>query len=135
MIRTIILTAAILLTLPTAHAQGNNESIPGTGPDPYSWGFRQQQLQGVDVNAAPHEYETLTKRNQKILKNTLRSYTNNTLKSIGMPEQGITLVGSAVGLLTQGVKLNLNESRTLALELKDVNDSERTLYFGVSLDW
>ena len=33
------------------------------------------------------------------------------------------------------VKLNLNESKTLALELKDVNDSERTLYFGVTLDW
>ena len=90
---------------------------------------------GVDINAAPREYETLTKRNQNILTNTVRSYTNNTLKSIGMPEQGITLVGSAVGLLTQGVKLNLNESSTLALELKDVNDSERTLYFGVSLDW
>lgn len=135
MIRTIIITAAMLLTPPAAHAQDNSGTIPGTGPEPHQWGFRQQQLQGVDMNAAPDEYETLIKRNQKSLKNTLRSYTNNTLKSIGMPEQGIALVGSAVGLLTQGVKLNLNESKTLALELKDVNDSERTLYFGVTLDW
>jgi hypothetical protein len=135
MIRTIIITAAMLLTPPAAHAQDNSGTIPGTGPEPHQWGFRQQQLQGVDMNAALDEYETLTKRNQKSLKNTLRSYTNNTLKSIGMPEQGIALVGSAVGLLTQGVKLNLNESKTLALELKDVNDSERTLYFGVTLDW
>ena len=135
MIRTIIITAAMLLTHPAAHAQDNSGTIPGTGPEPHRWGFRQQQLQGVDLNAAPDEYETLTKRTQKSLKNTLRSYTNNTLKSMGMPEQGVALVGSAVGLLTQGVKLNLNESKTLALELKDINDSERTLYFGVTLDW
>jgi hypothetical protein len=86
MIRTIIITAAMLLTHPAAHAQDNNGTIPGTGPEPHQWGFRQQQLQGVDMNAAPDEYETLTKRNQKSLKNTLRSYTNNTLKSMGVPE-------------------------------------------------
>jgi hypothetical protein len=52
-----------------------------------------------------------------------------------MPEQGIALVSNAVGLVTQGARLNLNESKSLALELRDVNDSERTLYFGVTLDW
>ena len=135
MIRTIIITAAMLLTHPAVHAQDNSGTILGTGPESPQWGFRQQQLQGVDMNATHDEYETLNKRNQKILENTLRSYSNNTLKSIGMPEQGVAFVGSAVGLLTQGMKLNLNESKTLALELKDVNDSEPTLYFGVTLDW
>jgi hypothetical protein len=135
MIRTIIIAAAMLLTHPAAYAQDNSEPLPDTGPELYQWEFRQQQLQGVDINAATHEYEVLTRRNRKILKNTLSSYTSNTLKSIGMPELGISLVGNAVGLLTQGVRLNLDESRTLALELRDVNDSERTLYFGVTLDW
>ena len=135
MIRSIIITAAMLLTHPAVHAQDNSGTISGTGPESHQWGFRQQQLQGVDMNATHDEYETLTKRNQKILENTLRSYSNNTLKSIGMPEQGVAFVGSAVGLLTHGMKLNLNESNTLALELKDVNDSEPTLYFGVTLDW
>jgi hypothetical protein len=135
MIRTIIIAAAMLLTHPAAHAQDNSEPLPDTGPELYQWEFRQQQLQGVDINAATREYEVLTRRNRKILKNTLSSYTSNTLKSIGMPELGISLVGNAVGLLTQGVRLNLDESRTLALELRDVNDSERTLYFGVTLDW
>ena len=135
MIRTIIIAAVILLIQPQVHAQDNNESFPGTGPEPHQWEFRRQGLQGVDMNATTHEYEALTRRNQKILKNMLRSYTNNTLKSIGMPEQGISLLGSAVGLVTQGARLKLNESGSLALELRDVNDSERNLYFGVTLDW
>ena len=125
----------MLLTHPLARAQDNDTFLSDTGPEPHLWEFRQQQLRGVDMNAAPHEYESLTRRNQKILKNTVMSYTSNTLKSIGMPEQGIALVSNAVGILTQGVKLNLNESKSLALELRDVNDSERTLYFGVTLDW
>ena len=125
----------MLLTHPLARAQDNDTFLSDTGPEPHLWEFRQQQLRGVDMNAAPHEYEALTRPNQKILKNTVISYTNNTLKSIGMPEQGIALVSNAVGLVTQGVRLNLNDSKSLALELRDVNDSERTLYFGVTLDW
>jgi hypothetical protein len=125
----------MLLTTLAAHAQDNSESLTGTGLEPHRWVFKQQQLQDVDMNAAPHEYAALTRQNQKLLKNTLKSYTHNTLKSIGMPEQGISFVSGAVGLVTQGARLNLNQSRTLALELRDVNDSERTLYFGVTLGW
>jgi hypothetical protein len=135
MIRIIIITAVILLAYPEAHAQDNSEYLPGTGPGPQQRELKRQQLQSVDFNATPREYEALTRRNQKILKKMLRSYTNNTLKSIGMPEQGISLVGSAAGLVTQGARLKLNESGSLALELRDVNDSERNLYFGVTLDW
>jgi hypothetical protein len=125
----------MLLTTLAAQAQDNSESLTGTGVEPHRWVFKQQQLQDVDMNAAPHEYAALTRRNQKLLKNTLKSYTRNTLKSTGMPEQGISFVSGAVGLVTQGARLNLNQSKTLALELRDVNDSERTLYFGVTLGW
>jgi hypothetical protein len=125
----------MLLTPLAAHAQDNSELLTGTGLETPRWVFRQQQLQGVDMDAAPHEYAVLTRRNKRMLKNTLKSYTHNKLKSIGIPEQGISVVSGAVGLVTQGARLNLNESRTLALELRDVNDSERTLYFGVTLDW
>ena len=135
MIRTIIMAAALLLTHPAAIAQDNSNSNPGTGSDPHQWGFRQQHLQGVDMNAASHEYKELTRRNQKILKNTLTSYTTNTLKSIGMPDLGISLLGNTVGLVTQGARLKLNESTTLDMELWDVNNPERALYFGVTLDW
>ncbi|HYQ73223.1 MAG TPA: hypothetical protein VET88_15005 [Gammaproteobacteria bacterium] len=135
MLRTIIIAAATLLIHPALYAQDYTMSPTDTGQEPRQWKFRQQQLRGIDMNAAPREYEALTRRNQKILKKTFVSYTSNSLKSIGIPEQGISLVSSAVGLVTQGVRLNLNERSSLALELRDVNDSERTLYFGVTLDW
>jgi hypothetical protein len=125
----------MLLSYPEAHAQDNNEFLTGTGPVLHQRESRGQQFQAVEINTTPREYEALTRRNQKILKNMLRSYANNTLKSIGIPEQGISLVGTAAGLVTQGAKLKLNESGSLALEFRDVNDSERKLYFGITLDW
>jgi len=88
------------------------------------------------MNMPPHEYEAAASHNQKIVRNTLRSYSNDALKMIGIPEQGVNLIGAAAaGLATRGARLNLNRSKTLTLEFKDVDDSERTLYFGVNLDW
>ena len=134
-IRIIIMAAALLLTHPAVFAQDNSGFNADGMPEPHQWGFRQRQLQGVDMNAATNEYEVLTRRNRKVLKNARKSYTRNTLESIGMPELGISIAGSAVGLVTQGARLNLNESTRLDLKLGRMNDSERTLYFGVTLDW
>ena len=44
-------------------------------------------------------------------------------------------MGATLGLATQGAKLNLNESKTLAIEFKDVVTHDPALYFGYKLDW
>jgi hypothetical protein len=68
--------------------------------------------------------------------NTLRSYSKNALKKIGIPEQGAYLMGAALGLaINHESGLNLNKSKTLALEFKDVDKSDRSLYFKFKLDW
>ena len=54
---------------------------------------------------------------------------------IGIPERGINYMGAAVGVIMNGSRLNLNKSKTLALEVKNVGDSKPTWYFGFSLDW
>ena len=74
-------------------------------------------------------------RNQKVVLNNLRSYSENALESIGIPEQGINLMGVALGLAFSDSRLNLNKSETLALEIKDARDSDRSLYLGINLDW
>ena len=74
-------------------------------------------------------------RNQKVVLKNLRSYSENALESIGIPEQGINLMGVALGLAFSDPKLNLNKSKTLALEIKDARDSDRSFYLGVNLDW
>ena len=65
----------------------------------------------------------------------MRTFARDSLELIGIPEQGVNFIGTAVGLATSGAKLNLNRSKTLNLELRDLNDSARTLYFGVNLNW
>ena len=81
------------------------------------------------------EYDDISNRNLRFLRKNLRSYSENALAVIGMPEQGINLMGAALGLAFNDSRLNLNKSKTLALEIKDVSESDRTLYLGVNLDW
>lgn len=65
----------------------------------------------------------------------MESYSKNAFGLIGIPEQGVNLMGAAHGVAINGARLNLNKSKTLGLELKDVGNSDRTLYFGVNLNW
>ena len=44
-------------------------------------------------------------------------------------------MGATLGLATKGAKLNLNESKTLSIEFKDVVTHDPALYFGYNLDW
>ena len=87
------------------------------------------------MKMSPREYEEKSSRNRKYVRNTMMSYSKDALESIGIPEQGVNLMGTALGLVINGPKLNLNESKTLALEFRDAGNPERALYLGVNLDW
>ena len=129
MIRTIIIVSAFLLgTGSIVHAEDRESSL-------LNLGFKHQQLRGVDMNISTQEYQELYTRNQKYIRKTLGSYSKGALKMIGIPERGINYMGAAVGVIMNGSRLNLNKSKTLVLEVKNVGDSERAWYFGISLDW
>lgn len=129
MIRTIILVSAFLLSMHSiVHAENRGNSF-------FYPGYKQQHLQRIDMNMSPREYEAISAHNQRYVKNTLRSYSKGTLELIGIPERGINLIGAAVGLATRGAVINLNRSETLTLQFKDMDESERAVYFGFSLDW
>jgi len=137
MIRTITIVSAVFLsTSSILHAENRSDSLLNGGLEPYQWGSKQQQWHRIDVNMPLTEYESVASHNQRIVKNALRSYTQDALKSIGISERGGSLIGAAAaGLATRGARLNLNRSKTLILEFKDVDDAERSLYFGVSMGW
>ena len=137
MIRIITIVSAFLLStnLPV-HAENRSGSLLNSGSETYQWDRKQQQFYRVDKNMSLHDYQAITVHNQRVVKNTLKSYSKDALNLIGVSEHEASLIGAAAAsLVTKGARLNLNRSRTLALELKDVDDSERTLYFGVNLDW
>jgi hypothetical protein len=130
MTRTITVVLAFLLTTSLiAHAEDRESSLPNLGFKPYEY------QHSIDMNMSLQEYEEIYSRNQKVVLENLRSYSKNILESVGMPEQGINLMGAAIGLAINGPRLDMNISKTLSFELKDVDISEHTLYFGVNLDW
>ena len=129
MVRTAIITTAILLmTSSLVHADDRDVSLLYLRPE-------SRYQHSTDMNMSDREYEEIYSRNRKLVLKNLRSYSTNALESIGVPEQGIKLMGASLNLLFKDAQLNLNRSKTLALEVKDVKDADRTLFFKVKLDW
>ena len=97
--------------------------------------FKQQTLSSIDDNSSPQDNEKIYRRNQRYLRDALQSYSKQSLRSIGLSDQTADLMGATVGFVFNGAKLNLNESKTLAIEFKDVVTHDPALYFGYNLDW
>lgn len=137
MIRAITLVSAILLTtVPMAHAERGDSIFLDLGIKSNEFGSQDQAFHRVEANVSPREYEEIYSHNQVVVRNTLRSYSSNVLKMIGIPEEGGYIMGAALGLVVNDrLGLDLNKSKTLALELEDVDKSDRSLYFRIKLDW
>ena len=97
--------------------------------------FKQQTLYGIDVNNSLQENEKVYRRNQRYLRNAIKSYSQQTLSFIGLPDQAAKFMGATIGFVTNGAKLDLNDSKTLTIELKDMVTHEPALYFGYDLNW
>lgn len=98
--------------------------------------LKQRNLHRIDMNLSPREYEEISDRNRRMVLKNLKSFSGSTLESIGIPKQGINIVGATLGAVyNNGTKLNLNKSKTLALEVKDMMGSDRALFLGVKLGW
>jgi hypothetical protein len=135
-IRTLtVLSAFLLATSSTVLAQERESSLINLGLKPNQLGFKRQHLHRVDMNMSLQEYEEKYGRNRRFARNALMHTSKDALESIGVSEQGVNLMGAALGMVVNGPRLDLNKSKTLALEFKDVGNPERALFFGVDLDW
>ena len=82
------------------------------------------------------EYRGSYRHNQRIVRDFVKSYSESTLDSIGVPKMGVKLMGAAAGLATgQDAKLYLNKSKIMALELKDATEDDRAVFFGIKMNW
>jgi len=124
MIRAALITS-ILMTWSIVHADDRDIDL----------GFEQQYIHSIDPHMSRQEYEGISRHNRKYVRDNLRSYSENTLERIGMPESGIKVVGTALGLALDGSKLNLYKNKVLSLKLKDVKGRDRALYLDVGFDW
>jgi len=137
MIRAITLLSAFLLTTGSiAYAEDSDSSFFDPGFNSNEFEFQQQTFHRVQTNVSPREYEEIYSHNQGVVRKTLRSYSSNVLKMIGIPEEGGYVMGAALGLvINDRLGLDLNKSKTLALEFEDVDKTDRSLYFRIKLDW
>ena len=95
----------------------------------------QRSLFDVDINNSPNDNEILYQRNRRYLRDALKTYSQQALSLIGVPNQTVNMMGATVGFVINGAKLHLNDSKTLAIELKDVTTHDPALYFGYKLAW
>ena len=125
-----IITSAFLLTACCSlYAADRGSDSSGHKPDRHEW-------QSVSGDMSERDYRYYSRHNQRIVRNFFKSYSENTLTSIGVPETGVKLMGAAAGLAAgQDAKLYLNKSKLMALELKDATESDRALFFGFKMDW
>jgi len=125
-----IITSAFLLTACCAVCAADRGSeSSGHKPDRHEW-------QTVSGDMSAGEYKGSYRHNQRIVRDFVKSYSESTLDSIGVPKMGVELMGAAAGLAAgQDAKLYLNKSKIMALELKDATEDDRAVFFGIKLDW
>jgi hypothetical protein len=129
MIRALIFIPAFLLTVTSALYAEDGQ------PYLFNLEFKQPALDQVDENKSPQDNEKIYRRNQRYLRDALQSYSKQTFHSIGLSDQTANFMGATIGFVTKGAKLNLNDSKTLAIEFKDVVTHDPALYFGYNLAW
>jgi hypothetical protein len=84
------------------------------------------------------QYRTACHRNQHLLRKGVKSYSVDALRSAGVPEPGIRLLGVVAGVAVDGdarLNLNRNRRRRLALEFRDIVSDDRSLFLGIRLRW
>jgi hypothetical protein len=96
----------------------------------------QHEWQSVNGDMTASEYRQAYRHNQRMVRDFVKNYSESTLTSMGVPKTGVKVLGAAAGLAAgKDARLYLNDSKIMALELRDATEDDRALFFGISLDW
>ena len=125
MTRSTKLMIVVLLTVsPTIHAQ--NIFLDSIRHDAV-----QNQWQDVGTEMSPGTYKEAIRHNRRLARDRLA----DTIVSLGVPRMGLNLMGAAVALAVDDVKLPLNKSKTLALKIDDATSEDRSAIIQLKFDW
>lgn len=113
------------LALATA---GNSAYASDLQSDTNPWQSFENQMM-VDV------YKQSNEQARKQLNSNLKSAAVNAFSSLGVSGQTVQYMGAAISLATQDTRIHLNDSKSLLLELMDVSQSDRALFFGYQKAW
>ena len=126
---TCIVTALLLAGSSTADAENWNPepAVPDVE--------REEHWRIVTPDMSPHEFREATRNNQRLVGDTLKTYSENVFTSIGLSKKNINYVGAAIGLAVQDARFHLDDKKMLALEIKDITDGDRAVFVGINMDW
>lgn len=101
----------------------------GNPSDRHEW-------QAVSGDMSMDEYRDAYRHNQRIVSDSVKSYSESALTSIGIPKSGVKFISAATGLAVgQDANFYLDERKIMALELKDTAHDERAVLFRIKIDW
>ncbi|MDJ0872741.1 MAG: hypothetical protein QNJ87_13350 [Gammaproteobacteria bacterium] len=125
MVRSIKAILILLFALsPAVHAQEVFLQSLQDETDRYQW--RQ-----VGADMSPALYGEALRHNRRLARDTLA----DTIVSAGVPKMGVSLVGAAVALAVDDLKVPLNSSKTLALKIDDATEEGRSAVLQVKFKW
>lgn len=125
-------TGIVLLLLLAGSSAVNAEYRNSSSTDHET---QRQQWRTIDADMSPYEYRVASRKNKRLLIDTMTFHTKRALASTGIPEQAIGLAGTAALLPVRDTRFHLNRSRSLAVEFQDVMDGDRTLFLEFKRKW
>jgi len=96
--------------------------------DPRQWHSYQNQMT-VD------EYNQSFRKNRQHMRTYFKSAAKNAFSTVGIPDRAVGYMGAAIGLATRDSRFNLNESKSLSLELMDLAQDNRGIFLGYRTNW
>jgi hypothetical protein len=120
--------ALLLAVSNTAYAEDRDTLLINIGTERDQW-------QPVNPQMTPEDYRDISRNNLRLTGRALTTYSQERLTSLSMPEMGINLLGTAVGLATSTARFHVNKSKTMAVEFENLAKEKRALMFRVKLDW
>ena len=122
--RTRLLSVIFLVLSPALHAQDGIGGFLERETHRFQW-------QQVDADMSPGEYQKALRHNRRLAHSTLQ----DTMVSLGVPSSALNLVGAAVVLAVDDLRVPLNKSKTLALKIEDAVDEDRSAVVQVRFAW
>lgn len=108
----------------------------GTSTTAQSGDDEQLQLRQVDATMSADEYRQAYRTNERRIRRFVKTYSENALMSLGIPKQGVRVLGAVAGAaVTQDATFYLNSGKSMAIDVKDAVQDDRAIFFAIKHKW
>jgi len=137
------LSRQLILLLTLTFGTANLALADGTGlvgedyvlPDLYQ--LKPIDWQHADTQKSDDSYQdNINNYNRTLVQGAVMNFLETKLSSLGIPRTAMTLTGAAlIFAIGQDAKLDLNESKTMSLQFKDLKDADRAILYRLKYSW